>query len=381
MDIILSCAVECRSFFQFRGRGPVDYRLTTDALRQVTDELDRRRWLFDQLPIDPTHLDWFRHRAWIRTLHGTTKIEGNTLSDLEVEDLLAGAPSAPSRREALEIIGSREAIAFADEIAAESDVPVDEAVIREIHRRVIDDIDQLLTPGDYRRGENRVIAADGTTIFSPPPSGDVPELMRHLGEWLRNGSDNLPLLYVAPLTHLEFVAIHPFSDGNGRTARALARLLLTRAGYGFGGLVSLDGQLDQERSTYFAAIANTTGRRYEPGYDATPFVDYFLGAALRSADRVLARMRGLGQVLIAVRRAVVQREIPPQLLDGLAYAWVNHSIRPLDYAQITGRTAAAATRDLAAAVAAGYLEPRGATRTRRYVVAPRLALLAPVPES
>ncbi len=359
----------------------MEYRLDSAALRATTEQLDRRRWLFDQLPIDPTHLEWFRHRAWIRTLHGTTKIEGNTLSDLEVEDLLGGTASGVSRREALEIFGSREAIAFVDEVAAEHDVPVDEAVIREIHRRVLDDIDPLLTPGEYRRGENRVVAADGSTVFTTPPSGDVPQLMREFGDWLRRGSDELPLEHVAPLAHLEFVAIHPFNDGNGRTARALARLLLARGGFGFGGLVSLDGQLDQERSTYFDAIAHATGRRYEPGYDATPFVEYFLGAAVRAADRVLARMRGLGQVLLAIRRAVVAGEIPPPLLDGLAYAWINHSIKPGDYSRITGRNAAAATRDLTAAASLGYLEARGATRTRRYVIAARLAQLAPVPEA
>ena len=359
----------------------MDYRLDASAVADVAEALDRRRWLFERLPIDPAHREWFRHRAWVRTLHGTTKIEGNTLSDVEVEDLLGGTATSVSRREALEIFGSREAIAFADEIAAEPDVPVDEAVVREIHRRVLDGIDPMLTPGEYRRGENRVIGAGGTTIFTTPPSGDVPQLMKEFGDWLRGGANGLPAAFAAPIAHLQFVAIHPFSDGNGRTARALARLLFARGDLGFGGLVSLDGQLDQERTTYFTAIAGATGRRYEPGYDATPFVVYFLGAAVRAADRVLARMRGLGEVLIAIRRAIVAGELRPPLLDGLAYAWINHSIRPSDYGRITGRTSAAATRDLTAATRLGYLEPRGATRTRRYTMGPILARIAPAPEA
>jgi len=110
--------------------------------------------------------------------------------------------------------------------------------------------------------------------------------------------------------------------------------------------VSLDGQLDHERATYFSAISATTGRRYEPGYDATPFATYFIGAIVRATDHALARMRGLGQVLLAVRRPIITGEIPAPMLDGLAYAWINNSIRPTDYAQITGRSASAATRDL-----------------------------------
>jgi len=85
--------------------------------------------------------------------------------------------------------------------------------------------------------------------------------------------------------------------------------------------------------------------------------------------------------LLAVRRAIVTGEIPAAMLDGLAYAWVNNSIRPADYARITGRTAAAATRDLGLVARLGYLVARGATRTRRYVVGPALATIAPVPES
>lgn len=358
----------------------MDYRLDRDAITPLVDALDRRRWLFANLPTDPVHLEWFHHRAWVRTVYGTTKIEGNTLSDVEVEELLSGTTPRVSRREALEILGSREAIGFVDDIAMRTDVPIDEVVVRETHRRVLADIDALLTPGEYRRGENRVIDASGQTIFTTPPSGDLPELMRAFGLWLREGADDLAPPVAAAVAHLEFVAIHPFSDGNGRTARALARLLLARGDLGFGGLVSLDGQLDHERATYFSAISATTGRRYEPGYDATPFVSYFVGAAVRATDNALARMRGLGQVLLAVRRLIVKGEIPTPMLDGLAYVWINNSIRPSDYARITGRSTAAATRDLSLVARLGYLEAHGATRTRRYVIGPALAAISPVPE-
>lgn len=359
----------------------MDYRLDAAAVTHLIDELDRRRWLFANLPADPVHLEWFRHRAWVRTVRGTTRIEGNTLNEIEVEDLLGGTTPRVSRREALEILGSRESLAFVDDVAARTEVPVNEAVVRETHRRVLADINALLTPGEYRRGENRVISASGETIFTTPPSGDVPELMRAFGNWLREGADRLAPPIAAAVAHLEFVAIHPFNDGNGRTARALARLLLSRGDLGFGGLVSLDGQLDHERGTYFAAIAEATGRRYEPGYDATPFVSYFVGAVVRATDHALARMRGLGEVLLAVRRPIVSGEIPAPMLDGLAYAWINNSIRPADYARITGRTAAAATRDLSLVARLGYLEARGATRTRRYVIGSALASLSPVPEA
>lgn len=353
----------------------MDYTLNQAAIAAEQDALEERRRIFEHLPIDPVHADWFRRRAWVRTLHGTTRIEGNSLSDLEVEELLADPSIRLPRREALEILGVESALEFVDETALRAEVPLDEAAIREIHRRVLGDISRLLTPGEYRRGENRVGDADGNIIFTTPPSGDVPELMHSLGDWLRSGYDDLPGPVAAAVTHLEFVGIHPFYDGNGRTARGIARFLLLRHDYAMDGIVSLDAYLDSDRTAYFSAIRDSIGRAYEPGYDATPFVIYFLKSIVAAADHVLARLRGLGEVLVELRRAILSRQLPPPLLDGLAYAWINRSMRPADYIRITGRSPQTTTRDLTAAVDQGFLLPQGERRSRRYLLGGRLASL------
>jgi hypothetical protein len=119
------------------------------------------------------------------------------------------------------------------------------------------------------------------------------------------GDHGVPAPIRAALAHLELVAIQPFNDGNGRTARILSRLLLVRGGYALDGLVSLDAWLDIGRSDYFAAIRASIGRSYEPGYDATPFVGFFLIAVARAAEHVLARIRGMGEVQVMVRRDVM----------------------------------------------------------------------------
>ncbi|MEO7296661.1 MAG: Fic family protein [Candidatus Limnocylindria bacterium] len=348
------------------------YRLRRRALTKPLADLDQRRWLFDNLPLDPTHAEWMRRRAWVRTIHGTARIEGNTASDVEVEALLAGAGSTNvSAREAREIIGTRDALTLADELAA-SGVGPDEAVIRELHRRVLWNQSPLLTPGEYRRGENRVVDADGTPIFRTPPSGDVPELMRTYAVWLATATKRHPAPVVAALAHLEFVAIHPFNDGNGRTARAIARLILVRHGYALGGLVSLDAQLDLDRSAYFSAIRDAAGQDYVPGYDATPFARYFVTSITRSADHVLARLRGLGDVMVEIRRSIADGSLPPAMIDGLAYAWVNRHLRAGDYIRLTGRSPQSTTRDLDAAVKDGWLRATGEKRGRYYVLGPAL---------
>jgi Fic family protein len=196
--------------------------------------------------------------------------------------------------------------------------------------------------------------------------------MHEFGKWLRAGGDRRPAPVLAALAHLELVAIHPFHDGNGRTARALARYLLVRGGYALNGIVSLDAYLDLQRRTYFAAIRRAVGGAYKPGYDATPFVNYFIGAIAASAEHVLGQVKTLGGLVNELRATAVRRTLPPGLLDGLAYAWVNGNVRPADYTRITGRSVPGASRDLQLAVSLGYLEPTGHTRTRRYLVGPKL---------
>ena len=355
------------------GEGLVNYHLDSGRASSVNATLDERRRLFANLPLDPLYLEWLRRRAWVRTIHGTTRIEGNTLSDIEVDELLSGAAGINlPRRDALEILGTREALSFVDEIAPDQSIVSGEPVIREIHRRVLAGQSPLLAPGEYRRGENRVAKPGGETVFTTPPSGDVGELMRTFGRWLSGPAIKLPPPTAAALAHLELVAIHPFNDGNGRTARALGRLFLMRGGYALDGLVSLDAYLDQNRDPYFAAITAAIGRSYAPPYDATPFVTFFIESITEAADHVLGRIRELGEAMVLVRGEISNRSLPPAMINGLAYAVINRSIRPADYMRVTGRSKNSATRDLRIAEERGFLVSSGQTRTKVFLLGSRL---------
>lgn len=356
----------------------MEYRLDRQATAGQIAALEDLRWLFANLGLDPRYAEWFRHRAWVRTIHGTTRIEGNSLNDREVEEVLEHAP--PTRqKDVLEVLATREALAFVDEIAPDPQLAIDERVVREIHRRVLDDIDPMLRPGQFRTGENRVGDAEGNIIFATALSGDVPDVMHRFGQWLRDGASGEHPTVAAALAHLELVAIHPFYDGNGRTARALSRLVLIRHGFALDGLVSLDAYLDLQRRAYFEAIRAALGRSYTRGYQATPFVMYFLGAIAGAAEHVLSRVKGLTELLRLLRESVGRGELLPQLTDALVYSWINGSIRPSDYRTITGRSGPSATRDLARGVQAGYLIASGETSSRRYAAGPKLQAVQPVP--
>ncbi len=324
--------------------------------------MEKLRRAVEGLPIDPTYEDWFRRRNRVRTIRGTTRIEGYTLDDEEVEEVLVEGPSENiSRRDRLEIVNTRKATALADDIAGRG-VPIDETVIWEVHRLVLADIAGLHRPGEYPRGENRVTKEDGNLILSDPVSGDVPERMHRFGAWLRDGCDGRRAPIAAAPAHLELVAIHPFHDGSGRTSRLLARILLRRAGYDFGNIVSLDAQLDTDRANYFKAVRTAAGRTYSRGYDATPFVAYFVSAITASIRYTLDRISGFDRVLTLLRAEAAARKIPAVTVEPLAYTWVNRTIRPSRYREPAqrrpGRTPGAIDRAIPALKACAELEQR-----------------------
>jgi len=184
--------------------------------------------------------------------------------------------------------------------------------------------------------------------------------------------DGTPAPIRAALAHLEFVAIHPFNDGNGRTARALSRLMLVRGVTPSTGSCrstpgSISGGATTSRRSARASASRTSRDMTPPRSPA-----FFLRAIAGAADHVLARLRGLGQVQIRVRRDVADGRLAPMMLDGLVYAWINRSLRPADYRRVTGRSAYATSRDLATAEKLGYVVGEGASSARWYRLGPKL---------
>ena len=97
-----------------------------------------------------------------------------------------------------------------------------------------------------------------------------------------------------------------------------------------------------------------------------------MGSLVQSADQVLERVRGLGQVMIAIRRAIASGSSPAPMIDGLAYAWIDRHLRAGDYIRATGRSPQNTTRDLQRAVDEGWLTSAGERRARIYGLGPKL---------
>ena len=163
----------------------------------------------------------------LRYTYDSNAIEGNTLTLLETKVVLEGITvGGKTLKEHLETINHAHAFDFVLEIANDADAPLSEHVIKSIHALILKGVDDE-NAGKYRTSNVKIAGAR----HKPPPFYDVPHLMQNFATWAKTDALNLHAVTRAARVHVDFVGIHPFADGNGRTARLLMNLELLKAGF------------------------------------------------------------------------------------------------------------------------------------------------------
>jgi len=219
--------------------------MKSDRIKKVLLRIDEGVRLIDQhRPLPGAVLGRLREHLVLDWTYNSNAIEGNTLTlretRLVIEDGLT--VGGKSMREHLEAINHRDAITFVEQLAA-GDEPLAERQIKEIHALVLREIDRKYA-GRYRDIQVRI----GGSTHLPPEPLLVGEKMAEFAEkWRAEGGGLHPVVRAA-LAHYELAAIHPFVDGNGRTARLLMNLLLLRSGYPPGVI------LRNDRKKYYSAL-------------------------------------------------------------------------------------------------------------------------------
>jgi Fic family protein len=226
-----------------------------------------------------------RFRARLRSTHFSTRIEGNRLTLAEAEEVVRGrhVQFAGRQRDVREVDNYWHAMLQVEAWGRERS-PLTEGMIRKLHAIV--EKGPRRRPSEYRTQQNVVRdSAYGRIVYLPPEAGDVPRLMAELVDWIRQAEmGGVPAPVIAGLAHYQFVTIHPFMDGNGRTARLLATLLLHRAGLGLRGFYSLEEYHARDITTYYDQLSTHEHHNYYEGrehVDLTPWVEYFTGAVAR----------------------------------------------------------------------------------------------------
>ncbi|HSX37782.1 MAG TPA: Fic family protein [Chlamydiales bacterium] len=245
------------------------------------------------LPMTPSVLASLRETARLYTTHYSTMIEGNRLEPEQIEQILKLDGHFPGRkREENEIKGYYAALQQIEHWAVRK-VPITENLIQTIHALVMGAGRTKVKPTPYREGQN--VIRDNRTkaiVYMPPEAKDVPELMKGVVEWIAK-NQHIPGPIVAGIAHYQFATIHPYFDGNGRTARLLTTLILHLAGYDLKGLYSLEEYYATNLADYYDAISIGPSHNYYLGRadsDITKWIKYFIEGMAVSFENVLERM-------------------------------------------------------------------------------------------
>ncbi|OGF99620.1 hypothetical protein A3D78_04605 [Candidatus Gottesmanbacteria bacterium RIFCSPHIGHO2_02_FULL_39_14] len=293
------------------------YSITNKILKNI-GIVEACREVIDNAPLVPAYEKKFREEAIIRTVHHGTHIEGNELNLTEAEQVIKGNPVVAKDRDIQEVINYRNVLNYLDYVGKdEAGGKITEEVIKKIHALTVEKIIPSEQCGVYRKTQVVVKnTVTGEITFRPPPAIEVLYLMGDFVEWCdKTDKEELHPVMKAGITHYELVRIHPFIDGNGRMARAVATLVLFLENYNIKKFFSLEEYFDKDAAHYYESL-----RTASEG-ELTRWLEYFtLGLSIEltrikekvqrlSTDLHLKEKLGGQQVFLSERQIAIMEYI------------------------------------------------------------------------
>jgi Fic family protein len=288
----------------------------------------------------PEALETLRTVAMVESTESSNRLEGVIAAPDRLREVVL-RDAAPADRSEQEIAGYRDALALIHDSAAH--MPFSVNVIQQVHAMLYRY--QPGSGGRWKATQNDIVerGRNGSITrirFRPVSPVATPGAMEDLiTRWNQAHDQQREPLLVIPLAVLDFLCIHPFADGNGRTARLLSLLLLYRAGYTVGRYISLERVIEDSRETYYEALKASSDGWHEGHHDPFPWLEYFWGTLLRAygefRDRAGRLMTARGSKTALVEAAVERRLRPfaiSELEDdcpGVSRDMIRHVLRRL----------------------------------------------------
>lgn len=349
--------------------------VVTDPIMRDLERFEELRLAFDRgITLPRSWSGRLRRELESAAVGASVSMEGVPVTVDEVRRILAGdRPLGVSAEDASLVLGYRDAMRSVLARADDPHFAWHAEVIRGIHERVLAG-SWALGAGRYR--ETQVYVVDRETrreLYSPPASEAVPEAVDDLAAWLARDSEDAPTLVAAALAHARLAGIHPFTDGNGRTSRIVASLVMYRGGYKRPEFTSLEEWWGSHLADYYAAF-RCLGAEWDPHADVTPFVAAHVKAQVSQAEALslrLATERLLWAALEDVATRVVRADV--RTANALYDAALGRDVTNRYYRGLVDVTPPTAVADLSRLEAAGLLAKRGAGRSTAYVGTVRLA--------
>lgn len=238
------------------------------------------------LPLYDTQL---KQDALIRSSHHSTSIEGNPLNLDEVKTLITSNQKAVTKAEQ-EVLNYFNVL---NHLEKYSDKNITKDTILSLHEDLTKDLlRNSAYEGKFR--DTSVIIGNIHTKqinYVPPDAYKVPYLLDELIDWLNNSTSEIYPVITAGILHYELVRIHPFIDGNGRTSRIMATLILSMNEFNIDNYFTLDEYYNQDRQAYVDALNSA-----DKNHDLTIWLEYFCQGVLYSIEKIKNEVLSLAQI-------------------------------------------------------------------------------------
>lgn len=264
--------------------------LTNEILNYIT-EIDKNKYDVASVDLPKSVANRLRKNSKKKSSHASTKIEGNPLSEKQVDEVIESDERKHYLKPEQEVRNYYLALNYLEEKSKKKE---------KFSKKIILDVQKHVEKGAPKekiglRGQTPpgILFAvydseTGNPDYIPPEYKDIPELLDELVGYV-NETDDHPLI-VAGIVHYQLVTIHPFEDGNGRTARLLSGYILDINGYGFNGIGSLEEYFAYDIQEYYESLQMGLPAHYYDGRNNPPhpeiWVNYFLRMVLLYSNKV-----------------------------------------------------------------------------------------------
>lgn len=336
-------------------------------ITHLCEELDQWRLRIDYRgPLPRRWAGRLRKDLEAEAVAASTRMEGVPVTVDEVRRILAGDSPPEVRQEDRELVeGYREAMSFVLRRADDPSFRWTRELVVALHDRVL--------AGRHSEGAGRlrterpafiVNQLTGKQVFLPPPGEEVPTYVDQLCARMEGGHQHPAM--AAAWAHVALAAVHPFRDGNGRTARVSASLAMYRGDFKRPEFTSLEEWWGRHLHDYYAAF-ECLGESFDPKVDVTPFLKAHIEAQLHQVRSLDARESVERQIWTALEELAEESNLEPRLSNALWDTFFDRQVTAGYYRSISDISPATATKDLSAAVSARLLKAEGHRRARRYL--------------
>lgn len=341
--------------------------LNTGTL-QITPEILRLIATIDEFKgawralgtLAPDRLSALRRVATIESIGSSTRIEGSTLSNRDVERLLSNLEiKSFATRDQQEVAGYAELMDVV--FSSWQDIPFTENHIKQLHQVLLRYSEKdAWHRGDYKTHSNSVAAFDETgaqigIVFQTASPFDTPRLMTELVAWVdqERASARLHPLLIIALCIVVFLEIHPFEDANGRLSRVLTTLLLLQTGYAYVPYSSLESVVEQGKDAYYLALRQTQGTIRTGSPDWQPWLVFFLRSLAEQVRRLERKIE---------RERIVLATLPELQLQIVEFAREHGRITIGEAIRLTGASRNTLKQHFRSLVKRGTLDQHGGGR-------------------